>query len=72
MLRGLDIFLPHLMDTDHIDAENLPCWMLDTDHNGMAFYASQMFFPKTSVSTAETKPTMWRRKSRPFVERQAA
>ncbi|WP_353429169.1 site-specific DNA-methyltransferase [Paracoccus denitrificans] len=49
MLRGLDIFLPHLMDTDHIDAENLPCWMLDTNHNGMAFYASQVFFPKTSA-----------------------
>ena len=49
VLRGLDIFLPHLMDTDHIDAENLPCWMLDTDHNGMAFYASQVFFPKTSA-----------------------
>jgi adenine-specific DNA-methyltransferase len=49
VLRGLDIFLPHLMDTDHIDAENLPCWMLDTDHNNMAFYASQVFFPKTSA-----------------------
>lgn len=49
VLRGLDIFLPHLMDTDHIDAENLPCWMLDTNHNGMAFYASQVFFPKTSA-----------------------
>ncbi len=49
VLRGLDIFLPHLMDTDHIDAENLPCWMLDTDHNGMAFYASQVFFPRTSA-----------------------
>lgn len=48
-LRGLDIFMPHLMDTDHIDAENLPCWMLDTNHNGMAFYASQVFFPKTSA-----------------------
>lgn len=49
VLRGLDIFLPHLMDTDHIDAENLPCWMLDTNHNNMAFYASQVFFPKTSA-----------------------
>ncbi|MDT8858184.1 site-specific DNA-methyltransferase [Paracoccaceae bacterium Fryx2] len=49
VLRGLDIFLPHLMETDHIDAENLPCWMLDTDHNGMAFYASQVFFPRTSA-----------------------
>ncbi len=49
LLRGLDIFLPHLMDTDHIDGVNLPCWMLDTNHNGMAFYASQVFFPKTSA-----------------------
>lgn len=49
VLRGLDIFLPHLMDTDHVDAENLPCWMLDTNHNGMSFYASQVFFPKTSA-----------------------
>lgn len=23
--------------------------MLDTDHNNMAFYASQVFFPKTSA-----------------------
>ena len=23
--------------------------MLDTNHNGMAFYASQVFFPKTSA-----------------------
>lgn len=49
VLRGLDIFLPHLMETDHVDAENLPCWMLDTNHNGMAFYASQVFFPRTSA-----------------------
>ena len=49
VLRGLDIFRPDTMDTEHIDSENLPCWMLDTNHNGMAFYASQVFFPKTSA-----------------------
>ncbi|MDW5537593.1 MULTISPECIES: site-specific DNA-methyltransferase [Azospirillum] len=49
VLRGLDIFRPDTMKTDAIEAENLPCWMLDTNHNGLAFYASQVFFPKTSA-----------------------
>ena len=37
------------METEAIAAENLPCWMLDTNYNGMAFLASQVFFPKTSA-----------------------
>ena len=37
------------METDEVKAENLPCWMLDTNYNGMAFFASQVFFPKTSA-----------------------
>lgn len=49
VLKGLDIFRPDTMETDAVDADNLPCWMLDTNHNGMAFYASQVFFPKTSA-----------------------
>ena len=48
-IKGLDIFRPDTMETDEISAENLPCWMLDTDYNDMAFYASQVFFPKTSA-----------------------
>ncbi len=48
-IKGLDIFRPDTMETDEISAENLPCWMLDTDYNGMAFYATQVFFPKTSA-----------------------
>ena len=48
-IRGLDIFRPDTMDTDSVSSENLPCWMLDTNYNGMAFYASQVFFPKTSA-----------------------
>lgn len=48
-LLGLDIFRPHDMETESIHAENLPCWMLDTDYNGMAFIARQVFFPKTSA-----------------------
>ena len=48
-IRGLDIFRPDTMETDEVSAENLPCWMLDTNYNGMAFYASQVFFPKTNA-----------------------
>jgi adenine-specific DNA-methyltransferase len=48
-VRGLDIFRPDTMETDHIASENLPCWMLDTDYNGMVFLASQVFFPKTGA-----------------------
>jgi adenine-specific DNA-methyltransferase len=48
-LLGLDIFRPHDMETVSIHAENLPCWMLDTDYNGMVFMARQVFFPKTSA-----------------------
>ncbi|MGH8556132.1 MAG: site-specific DNA-methyltransferase [Methylococcales bacterium] len=48
-IRGLDIFRPDTMETDSIEAENLPCWMLDTDYNGMVFCASQVFFPKTGA-----------------------
>ncbi len=39
----------HDGDGVQIEAENLPCWMLDTDYNGMVFFASQVFFPKTSA-----------------------
>jgi len=48
-LLGLDIFRPHDLETESIHAENLPCWMLDTDYNGMVFMARQVFFPKTSA-----------------------
>lgn len=27
----------------------LPCWMLDTDYNGLVFTARQVFFPKTAA-----------------------
>lgn len=49
VIKGLDIFRPDTMKTEDIPAENLPCWMLDTNYNGMAFLASQVFFPKTSA-----------------------
>jgi adenine-specific DNA-methyltransferase len=46
-VRGLDIFRPHDLEIETIDAENRPCWMLDTDYNGLVFMARQVFFPKT-------------------------
>jgi adenine-specific DNA-methyltransferase len=48
-VKGLDIFRPDTLETDSIEAENLPCWMLDTNYNGMVFCASQVFFPKTGA-----------------------
>jgi adenine-specific DNA-methyltransferase len=48
-VRGLEIFRPHDLETETIDAENLPCWMLDTDYNGLVFMARQVFFPKTAA-----------------------
>lgn len=50
-LLGLDIFRPHDMQTESIHAENLPCWMLDTDYNNMVFMAHQVFFPKPRPGT---------------------
>ncbi|MBY3040025.1 site-specific DNA-methyltransferase [Rhizobium laguerreae] len=49
VIKGLDVFRPDTMETEEVRAENLPCWMLDTNYNGMAFFASQVFFPKTSA-----------------------
>ncbi|WP_448229696.1 site-specific DNA-methyltransferase [Pseudoxanthomonas mexicana] len=48
-LKGLDIFNPATMEQEAIEGQNLPAWMLDTDYNGMSFYATQVFFPKTSA-----------------------
>jgi len=48
-VRGLDIFNPASMSTESTDGDNLPCWMLDTDYNGMSFFATQVFFPKTQA-----------------------
>lgn len=49
VVKGLDIFRPDTMETDEIKADNLPCWMLDSNYNGMVFMATQVFFPKTGA-----------------------
>lgn len=48
-LNGLDTFDPESRDTDLIAGESVPCWMLDTDYDRLCFYATQVFFPKTSA-----------------------
>jgi adenine-specific DNA-methyltransferase len=65
-LRGLDIFNPASMEQEDIPAQNLPAWMLDTDYDGMCFYATQVFFPKTAAwdnlqksLKAEFDPSVW-------------
>jgi len=77
-VRGLDIFRPDSLETESIEAENLPCWMLDTDYNGMVFCASQVFFPRTGAwdnlkksLKAEFNESVWEHlagtESEPFV-----
>lgn len=49
-VKGLDIFNPANMEQESLEGENLPCWMLDTDYDPSgSFYATQVFFPKTSA-----------------------
>jgi adenine-specific DNA-methyltransferase len=48
-LAGLDVFDPQTLETESVGGENVPCWMLDSDYDGMSFYATQVFFPKTSA-----------------------
>jgi adenine-specific DNA-methyltransferase len=48
-LEGLDVFDPESLETESVDGQSVPCWMLDTDYDGMSFYATQVFFPKTSA-----------------------
>ena len=47
-VNAVDVCL-NTMVTKEIQAKELPCWMLDTDYNGMVFRASQVFFPRTEA-----------------------
>lgn len=65
-LRGLDIFNPATMEQEAIEGQNMPAWMLDTDYDGLSFYATQVFFPKTAAwdnlqksLKAEFDPSVW-------------
>ena len=54
-LTGLDTFDPTTMKTEHRRGDDVPCWMLDADYNGLCFRASQVFFPRTSAWDALRK-----------------
>jgi len=65
-LLGLDIFNPATMEQEAIEGQNMPAWMLDTDYDGLCFYATQVFFPKTAAwdnlqksLKAEFDPSVW-------------
>jgi adenine-specific DNA-methyltransferase len=65
-LRGLDMFNPATMEQEATEGQNLPAWMLDTDYDGMCFYATQVFFPKTAAwdnlqksLKADFDPSVW-------------
>ena len=46
---GLDVFDPATMEAVHRKGDDVPCWMLDTDYNGLVFHGSQVFFPRTAA-----------------------
>ena len=48
-LLGLDTFDPASIMPHHLNGDDVPMWMLDTDWNGMAFSADQVFFPRTNA-----------------------
>ena len=48
-LIGLDVFDPATMETMHRSGDDVPCWLLDTDYNGLVFHGSQVFFPRTAA-----------------------
>jgi adenine-specific DNA-methyltransferase len=48
-LLGLDVFDLATMETVHRKGNDVPCWMLDTDYNGLVFHGSQVFFPRTGA-----------------------
>lgn len=65
-LLGLDTFDPVTMENQHIKSAEVPCWLLDTDYNGLVFRVRQAFFPKTGAwenlkraLRAEFADTVW-------------
>ncbi len=48
-LLGMDVFDPVTMEPTSRDGDDVPCWLLDSDYNGLAFHVSQAFFPRTGA-----------------------
>jgi len=54
-LNGLDVFDPATMDTQSLNGDGVPCWMVDPDYDGQCFRAGQVFFPRTEAWEAIRK-----------------
>ena len=48
-LLGMDTFDPITMEPEHRPGNDVPAWFLDADYNGLCFFVSQAFFPRTSA-----------------------
>ena len=47
-LRGFDTFNPRTGGLDGGTAQDVACWMIDTDHDGHSFYARRIHFPNAA------------------------
>ena len=47
-LRGFDTFNPRTGGLDSGTAEDVACWMIDTDHDGHSFFARAIHFPNAA------------------------
>ncbi len=54
-LNGVDVFDPVTMKSESRRGGDVPCWLLDTDYNGLSFHVSQAFFPRTGAWDALKK-----------------
>jgi adenine-specific DNA-methyltransferase len=54
-LNGVDVFDPVTMKSESRKGTDVPCWLLDTDYNGLSFHVSQAFFPRTGAWDALKK-----------------
>ncbi len=48
-LAKLNLFDPATMTASHMQADDVPAWLLDTDYNDLCFHVSQAFFPRTAA-----------------------
>jgi adenine-specific DNA-methyltransferase len=48
-LLGLDVFDPITMEVNHRQGNDVPAWLLDTNHNNLVFHVNQAFFPRTNA-----------------------
>lgn len=47
-LRGFDTFNPRTGGLDSGTAQDVACWMIDTDHDGHSFFARRIHFPNAA------------------------